>query len=139
MAAISMEGVPDIRVIVFRGVPVMSMTRLPPALARTREPAPGRGRRGIDIDTGLTNHAVLGGKPVPIHPDTNEAVIGRPIPQFARALEIAVRASDVRGSATSARRRRRRAPRSVILELNARPGLAIQVANRMGLVPRLQR
>ena len=44
---ISYEGVPDIRVIVFRGVPVMAMVRLPTrSLARQGEPAPGRGRRG---------------------------------------------------------------------------------------------
>jgi glutathione synthase/RimK-type ligase-like ATP-grasp enzyme len=65
-------------------------------------------------------------------------VIGRPIPQFARALEIAVRASDqteLGYVGADVVVDAHHGP--LILELNARPGLAIQVANRMGLVPRL--
>lgn len=139
LAAISMEGVPDVRVIVYRGVPVMSMTRLPTRRSRGRANLhQGAVGAGIEIDTGLTNYAVLDGKPVPLHPDTQEAVIGRPIPQFARALEIAVRASDqteLGYVGADVVVDAHHGP--LILELNARPGLAIQVANRMGLVPRL--
>jgi hypothetical protein len=65
-------------------------------------------------------------------------VIGRKIPSFARALEIAVAAADETGlgylgadvvvDALGG---------PMILELNARPGLTIQVANHAGLRPRL--
>jgi hypothetical protein len=82
---------------------------------------------------------VLDGKPVPVHPDTQEPVIGRAIPEFARALEIAVRASDetqLGYVGADVVIDAHHGP--LILELNARPGLAIQVANRMGLVPRLE-
>ncbi|MGH2898758.1 MAG: sugar-transfer associated ATP-grasp domain-containing protein, partial [Solirubrobacteraceae bacterium] len=96
LAAIATEGVPDVRVIVYRGVPVMSMTRLPTRHSRGRANLhQGAVGAGIELDTGKTNHAVLFGKPVPTHPDTQEPVIDRQIPEFARALEIAVRASDV--------------------------------------------
>lgn len=139
LAAIATEGVPDVRVIVYRGVPVMSMTRLPTRHSRGRANLhQGAVGAGIELDTGRTNHAVLFGKPVPTHPDTQEAVIDRPIPEFARALEIAVRASDVTelgyvGADVVVDAHHG----PLILELNARPGLAIQIANRTGLVPRL--
>jgi len=140
LAAITAEGVPDVRVIVYRGVPVMSMTRLPTRRSRGRANLhQGAVGAGIDIDTGRTNHAVLDGKPVPVHPDTHEPVIGREIPEFARALEIAVRASDetqLGYVGADVVIDAHHGP--LILELNARPGLAIQIANRMGLVPRLE-
>ena len=139
LATIATEGVPDVRVIVYRGVPVMSMTRLPTRHSRGRANLhQGAVGAGIELDTGRTNHAVFFGKPVPTHPDTQEPVIDRPIPEFARALEIAVRATDVTelgyvGADVVVDAHHG----PLILELNARPGLAIQIANRMGLVPRL--
>ncbi len=139
LAAIATEGVPDVRVIVYRGVPVMSMTRLPTRRARGRANLhQGAVGAGIEIDTGRTNHAVYDGKPVPVHPDTLQQVVGREIPEFARALEIAVRASDqtqLGYVGADVVIDANHGP--LILELNARPGLAIQVANRMGLLPRL--
>jgi len=140
LVAITSEGVPDVRVIVYRGVPVMSMTRLPTQRSRGRANLhQGAVGAGIEIDTGCTNHAVLDGKPVPVHPDTQEPVIGRAIPEWTRALEIAVRASDQTGLGyvgADVVIDANHGP--LILELNARPGLAIQVANRMGLLPRLE-
>lgn len=140
LAAITSEGVPDVRVVVYRGVPAMSMTRLPTRRSRGRANLhQGAVGAGIEIDTGRTNHAVLEGRPVPVHPDTLEPVIGRAIPEFARALEISVRASDqteLGYIGADVVIDAHHGP--LILELNARPGLAIQVANRMGLVPRLE-
>jgi len=139
LAAIATEGVPDVRVIVYRGVPVMSMTRLPTHRARGRANLhQGAVGAGIELDTGRTNHAVCDGKPVPVHPDTLQQVVGREIPDFARALEIAVRASDqteLGYVGADVVIDANHGP--LVLELNARPGLAIQVANRMGLLPRL--
>lgn len=140
LVAITSEGVPDVRVVVYRGVPVMSMTRLPTQRSRGRANLhQGAVGAGIEIDTGRTNHAVLDGKPVPVHPDTQEPVIGREIPSWSRVLEIAVRASDQTGLGyvgADVVIDANHGP--LILELNARPGLAIQVANRMGLLPRLE-
>jgi alpha-L-glutamate ligase-like protein len=139
LAAIATEGVPDVRVIVYRGVPVMTMTRLPTHRARGRANLhQGAVGAGIEIDTGRTNHAVCDGNVIPVHPDTQQPVIGREIPEFARALEIAVRASDqteLGYVGADVVIDANHGP--LILELNARPGLAIQVANRMGLLPRL--
>jgi alpha-L-glutamate ligase-like protein len=139
LAAVTSEGVPDVRVIVYRGVPVMSMTRLPTHRSRGRANLhQGAVGAGVDLDSGVINYAVCDGRPVPVHPDTQESVLGRGVPEFGRALEIAVRASDQTGLGyvgADVVIDARQGP--LVLELNARPGLAIQVANRAGLLPRL--
>lgn len=140
LLSITHDGVPDVRVILYRGVPVMGMTRLPTKAAGGRANLhQGAVGAGIDIDTGLTCHAVLRNVPVKVHPDTKESVVGRAIPQFDRVLEIATRAADESGLGyvgADVVVDARKGP--VILELNARPGLSIQIANRAGLVPRLE-
>jgi len=139
LASISHEGVPDYRVIVFRGIPVMAMARLP-----TKESG-GRANLhhgavgiGIDLATGRSTHAVIHRSPATEHPDTGERVVDRAMPGFDRALEIAVAASDLTGLGYVGADVVVDADRGpMILELNARPGLAIQIANRTGLEPRL--
>jgi alpha-L-glutamate ligase-like protein len=136
---ITCGGVPDVRVIVFRGVPIMAMTRLPTRRSGGRANLhQGAVGAGIDLVNGETVHAVLQDRYVSVHPDTEKVLIGRPIPHFERVLEIAVRATD--GTALGYVGAdivvdAQRGP--VILELNARPGLAVQLANRAGLLPRL--
>jgi alpha-L-glutamate ligase-like protein len=136
---VTTEGVPDIRVIVYRGVPVMAMTRLPTRSSDGRANLhQGAVGVGIDLATGRTVHAVLRNTPVRRHPDTKRPLLDLELPDFADILEIAVRATDVTGlgyvgadivvDAT-------RGP--LVLEMNARPGLAVQIANRTGLEPRL--
>ena len=139
LVRISHDGVPDIRIIVFRGVPVMAMTRLPTKASAGRANLhQGAVGAGIDLTTGRTNFAVIRTTPVDRHPDTHEAVVDFQIPQFAPALRAAIQASDETGlgyvGADIVIDSRYGA---VVLELNARPGLAIQVANRAGLLPRL--
>lgn len=140
MARLAVDGVPDVRVLVYRGIPVMAMTRLPThrsgGRANLHQGAVGA---GIDLTTGRTNHAVLRNRPVELHPDNAERLIGCEIPSFARVLEIAVSATDLAGLGyvgADVVVDARRGP--VILELNARPGLAIQIANQVGLRTRLE-
>ena len=136
---IAYGGVPDVRIVVFRGVPVMAMTRLPTARSGGRANLhQGAVGAGIDIASGRTNHAVIGSVPVEVHPDTNECVIDRAIPLFSQALRTALRAADGTGLGyvgADVVVDAKRGP--VLLELNARPGLAIQIANRAGLLDRL--
>ncbi len=132
-------GVPDIRVIVYRTVPVMSMMRLPThqsgGRANLHQGAIGA---GIDLLSGRTVHAVLRDRPVARHPDTGAPVVGLAVPEFERVLEIALRATDETGLGYVGADVVVDAVRGpVVLELNARPGLAIQIANRAGLRPRL--
>ncbi len=138
--SISFQGVPDIRVILYRGIPVMAMTRLPTRRSGGRANLhQGALAAGVDLSTGRTIHAISGGSPIRRHPDTDTPVLGFTIPHFERVVEIATRATDCTGlgyvgadvviDATKG---------PMILELNARPGLAIQLANRAGLRPRLE-
>lgn len=136
---ISTDGVPDLRFVIFRGIPVMAMTRLPTQRSGGRANLhQGAVGAGVDLVTGRTCSAILASRPIEQHPDSGEPLLDIEIPDFDRALEIAVRATgetglgyvgaDVVIDAT-------RGP--LILELNARPGLAIQTANHRGLLPRL--
>ncbi|NNL87113.1 MAG: alpha-L-glutamate ligase-like protein [Myxococcales bacterium] len=132
-------GVPDLRVIVYRGVPVMAMTRIPTRSSGGRANLhQGAIGIGVDLGTGRTVHAVRHNRTLRRNPDGGELLLGQVIPHFGRALGIAVAATDETGLqyvGADVVVDERFGP--VILELNARPGLSIQVANRAGLLPRL--
>ncbi|HEY8514687.1 MAG TPA: alpha-L-glutamate ligase-like protein [Candidatus Binatia bacterium] len=140
LASAASGGVPDVRVVVYRGVPVMSMVRLPTRASAGRANLhQGAVGAGIDLDSGRTVHAIHGGRPVELHPDTERPVVGLAIPDFATVLRIAVELGTLTGLGyvgVDVVVDPRRGP--VVLEANARPGLAIQLANRAGLVPRLE-
>ncbi len=136
---VSYLGVPDIRIIVFKGVPVMSMIRLPTRSSDGKANLHMGGvGAGIDMRTGITTNAVVGTSPVHEHPDTGSPVVGLTMPHWEAMLDIAARCYEITGlgylgvdlvlDATLG---------PLILEMNARPGLNIQIANAAGLLPRL--
>ena len=136
---VSHEGVPDIRVIVYRGVPVMAMVRLPTRMsggkANLHQGAVGA---GVDMATGTTLSGVLGNEVIDEHPDTGHPIHGIVVPQWDVILEAAARSADITGLGylgVDMVLDRELGP--LMLELNARPGLNIQLANRSGLQPRL--
>jgi alpha-L-glutamate ligase-like protein len=139
-ANLAPAGVPDIRVIVYRGVPVMAMMRLPTRRSGGRANLhQGAIGVGVDLVTGITSHAVMRGAPIRENQDSGEELIGRKIQGLSRVLEIAVAAADETGLGylgADVVIDARSGP--MILELNARPGLTIQLANGAGLRPRLQ-
>jgi alpha-L-glutamate ligase-like protein len=138
-ADVAVGGTPDIRIILYRSVPVMAMVRLP-----TRESG-GRANlhqgaiaAAIHLATGRTFGGVCKSRAVAAHPDTGVSVEGLTVPGWPVLLDAAMKLAeglalgyvgvdfvlDARGG-------------PVVLEANARPGLAIQVAHRAGLRPRL--
>ncbi len=136
----SYEGVPDIRVIVFKGYPIMAMmrlsTRASDGKANLHQGAVGV---GIDIVSGKALHAVQFGKPVSEHPDTQRKLSELQVPNWDNLLLLASQCYDETGLGflgADIVLDVRRGP--LVLELNARPGLAIQIANGCGLKPRLQ-
>lgn len=137
--AISYQGVPDIRVIVFLGVPVMSMVRLPTRTSGGRANLhQGALGAGIDLATGTTLTAVWRNHIVAEHPDTGSPVVGLRIPDWEDLLRLAANCYELTGlgyQGVDIVLDREKGP--LILELNARPGLNIQIANRAGLFPRL--
>lgn len=136
----SYEGVPDIRVIIFRGYPVMAMLRLATkksdGKANLHQGAVGV---GLDIATGRALKAVEHSLPVTHHPDTGYPLDQIEIQNWREWLLIASRCYEMTGLGyigTDLVLDRERGAQ--LLELNARPGLAIQVANGRGLLPRLR-
>ncbi|HXV35809.1 MAG TPA: sugar-transfer associated ATP-grasp domain-containing protein, partial [Myxococcota bacterium] len=139
-ARLVVDGVPDTRVIVYRGVPVMAMMRLPTRLSEGRANLhQGAVGAGVELTTGRLRYAVQRDRQVISSPDTGTVIAGFEIPYFDVVLECAVRATDETGLGyvgADVVVDARYGP--VVLELNARPGLAIQLANRTGLRPRLE-
>ncbi|WP_197038366.1 alpha-L-glutamate ligase-like protein [Billgrantia saliphila] len=133
------EGVPDIRVIIFRGYPVMAMMRLSTAAsdgkANLHQGAVGV---GLDIATGTAVRGVQFDRSRQDHPDTGHELASLRIPDWTNLLKLAAGCYEMTGLGylgTDMVIDRNRGP--MLLELNARPGLAIQMANGEGLRRRL--
>ncbi|MGD2124635.1 MAG: alpha-L-glutamate ligase-like protein [Desulfobacteraceae bacterium] len=139
--AVTYQGVPDIRIIVFMGVPVMAMVRLPTRMSEGRANLhQGAIGAGIDMGSGITLTAVWRNEIVEEHPDTGEHVSGIKIPGWDRLLALASSCYELTGlgyQGVDIVLDRDKGP--LILELNARPGLNIQIANHSGLLQRLKR
>ena len=137
---ISYLGVPDIRIIIFLGVPVMAMVRLPTRMsdgkANLHQGAIGA---GIDIAKGKTLSAVWRNEIISEHPDTGNDVSNIQIPDWNELLSLAAQCYELAGlgyMGVDLVLDKDLGP--MILELNARPGLNIQIANDAGLLPRLK-
>jgi len=133
-------GVPDIRVIVYRGYPVMAMARLPTrrshGKANLHQGAIGV---GVDIGSGITVGGVSDNNAVSIHPDTGAEIAGFQVPYWSRIIAMSANCYEAVGLGylgVDIVLDRDFGP--LILELNARPGLNIQIANRKGLQTRLK-
>ena len=140
-AEVSYQGVPDIRVVVYRGYPAMAMVRLPTRAsdgkANLHQGAVGA---GVDMGTGRTLAGVLNDEIVDEHPDTGALIAGLEIPQWEFILETSAKGLEVTGLGylgVDMVIDRDRGP--LILEMNARPGLNIQIANGAGLADRIAR
>ncbi len=138
---VSLRGTPDIRVLMFQGELVMAMLRLPTAAsdgkANLHQGAVGV---GIDIETGTTRRGVYQDRIVERHPDTGHVLAGRQVPHWESLVEAALRlaaAVDLGYLGIDCVLDRNGGP--LILEVNARPGLAIQIANECGLLGKLRR
>lgn len=137
---VSYQGVPDVRIIVFQGVPVMSMIRLPTRMsdgkANLHQGAIGV---GVDIATGRTLKAVWRNEVIEEHPDTGNSIVGLTIPHWDTMLRLAARSyqlTQLGYQGVDLVLDKNLGP--LLLEINARPGLNIQIANGAGLERRLQ-
>lgn len=139
--SVSYAGVPDIRIIVFLGFPIMAMVRLPTQAsdgkANLHQGAVGA---GVSIGSGRTVAAVLGNKAIEEHPDTGATVLDIEVPSWERLLQIAGGCYEMTGLGyLGVDIVLDVALGPQVLELNARPGLAIQIANQGGLLQRLRK
>lgn len=136
------KGTPDVRVIVFNHIPVMAMLRLP-----TRE-SDGKANLdkgalglGIDLNSGTTTTGIHGkAAKIEFVPGTRLRTSGLKIPFWNRILRYAIeaqQATNLNFATIDFLIDREKGP--VIVELNARPGLSIQLANDDGLRWRLKK
>ncbi len=139
------KGTPDIRILVFRGIPTMAMIRWP-----TRESggkanlSKGAVGSGIDIASGTTTHSLQEDargtiRPIEYVVDTRTRYSGFKIPYWEKMLLYAVRAAKASGlgfAAVDFLIDREHGP--LVVELNARLGLRMQITNQDGLKGRLE-
>jgi alpha-L-glutamate ligase-like protein len=129
------EGLPDIRIIVYKGEPVLAMIRLPTKYscgkANLHQGAVGV---GVDIHSGLTSWAVCMRRFIDSHPDTGMKLRGIHIPRWDKIIAISLGCFESTGIGylgVDVVLDESRGP--MVLELNAHPGLDIQLANKIGL------
>jgi len=140
MARIAVGGTPDVRVILYRHVPVMAMVRLPTIQSEGRANLhQGAAAAAVHLVTGRTFGGVCNNHMITRHPDTGELIGGLEIHGWRDLLAAAMKLSDALEMGyigvdfvIDAK------IGPVVLEANARPGLAIQVAHRSGILPRLR-
>lgn len=137
----SFRGIPDIRIIVYNSVPIMAEMRLP-----TRESG-GKANLhlggigvGIDMGTGVTTTAIHRDRLIEYAPETKLPLSGIQIPEWKEVLRMAINAQQatrIGFLGIDIAIDREKGP--VVLELNVRPGLSIQIANMSPLNERLKR
>jgi alpha-L-glutamate ligase-like protein len=136
---VAYQGIPDIRVVLYRDEPAMAMLRLPTKESNGRANLHQGGiGAGIDLDSGFTHHAVQRNRGVLSHPDTAMPVVGMRVPHWQQVLDMSRRVSQAVGLGyigVDIVVDAEEGP--MLLEANARPGLAIQIANACGLMSRL--
>lgn len=138
---ISYRGVPDIRVIVFKGIPVAAMLRLPTrssdGKANLHQGALGV---GIYLDTGRTGLGISQDRLFDVHPDTGHSIRDVEIPHWQKILELSTQCADIVQMGyigVDIVLDKNLGP--LVLELNARPGLNVQLACGRGLMLNLER
>ena len=137
----SFRGIPDIRIIAYNLVPVMAELRLP------TESSGGKANLhlggigvGIDLGTGVTTTAIHRNHLINYVPNTRHLLSGIKISNWKDILELASSAQKCIGlnlMGIDIAIDRDKGP--MILEINSKPGLSIQIANLAPLSERLKR
>ena len=129
------EGVPDIRIILLNRVPLMGMLRMPTAESNGKANLHQGGLGiGIDMETGKLKEAYDGKNHHTHHPDTGRQITGLTLPAWEELVVMSIEASlhfPLNYLGVDLVIDARKGP--MIMELNVRPGLAIQIANKEGL------
>ncbi|MFQ5908871.1 MAG: sugar-transfer associated ATP-grasp domain-containing protein [Thermoplasmata archaeon] len=134
------KGVPDVRILGLLGHPVMAMLRLPTLESQGKANLHlGAVGVGVELATGTVRFGTWKGEIVSRHPDTGARLTGFEVPFWEQILEIASEAQQLSGlgfAGVDVVLDAQRGP--LVLEVNRRPGLEIQKANGVGLLPRLR-
>lgn len=139
-AAFTESGVPDIRIILLKGHPLMAMLRLPTERSGGKANLHQGGLGiGIEMATGKLTHVFNGKKYLTHHPDNGRVITGKTVPDWtalvSRATAIAAH-FPLQYLGVDLVIDRNKGP--LCMEVNVRPGLAIQLANKQGFKPLLK-
>jgi alpha-L-glutamate ligase-like protein len=136
------DGVADVRVIVFRGYPVMAMTRLP---TRASDGAANLHLGAVGVGLNVADGTPLGAfqqsrdRELDAHPDTGASLTDFRLPNWDGVVETAVEAAAASGlgyTGVDVVLTEGDVPK--VLEVNVRPGLGIQNTTGDGLFRRLE-
>lgn len=140
-------GTPDIRVIVYNKVPIMAMFRIPTEKSKGKANLQqGAIGLGLDLATGITTFGVEGKSEVITRiydygKKKKRKVNGIKIPFWREILETAIgcqrAVSGLGFLGVDIVIDKEKGP--MVLEVNARPGLSIQICNKAGLKARMEK
>jgi alpha-L-glutamate ligase-like protein len=129
------QGVPDFRVIMLHNEPVMAMLRVPTDKSDGKANLHQGGLGiGIDIEKGLLMQAFDGKSYHDLHPDNGKVINGKIIEYWDDIVEVSIltaRLFPLNYLGIDIVLDHKKGP--MIMEINVRPGLAIQLANKKGL------
>lgn len=132
-------GLPDIRIIVFNLVPIVAMLRLPTAESQGKANLHlGAVGLGIDLGTGKTTYGVQRGRFIHRLPNGDRAN-SLILPAWKEILTTAAQCQKVSEIGYLAVDCALTTKGVKVLELNARAGLSVQIANRVFLKSRLEK
>lgn len=129
-------GVPDFRVILLKQAPVMAMLRLPTDRSDGKANLHQGGLGiGVNMEKGTLGMAFDGKDFHPVHPDNQHTILGKKIPYWNTLLELSVATAKAFPAlgylGVDIVLDQHLGP--LIMEINVRPGLGIQMANQQGL------
>ncbi|MEL7020642.1 MAG: sugar-transfer associated ATP-grasp domain-containing protein [Bacteroidota bacterium] len=134
-AEIYPAGVPDFRVILLKGQPLMSMLRVPTDRSDGKANLHQGGLGiGIDMERGCLKAAYDGKIYHDNHPDNNNVILGKKIPYWDELLALSIQTANafpLEYLGIDIVLDKDLGP--MIMEINVRPGLGIQLANKQGL------
>jgi alpha-L-glutamate ligase-like protein len=129
------DGVPDFRIILFKNIPVLGMLRMPTDKSDGKANLHQGGLGiGVCLDRGILTHTYDGAKYSTFHPDSHQTIFGRKVPFWNEMLALSIEASKafpLNYLGVDIVIDQDKGP--LIMEVNVRPGLGIQLANKMGL------
>jgi alpha-L-glutamate ligase-like protein len=129
------EGVPDFRVILLKGKPIISMLRIPTDISEGKANLHQGGLGiGIDMQKGELLQAHDGQNYHDVHPDNGNQIKGKKIPHWEAILEISIKTAahfPLQYLGIDIVIDKDLGP--LIMEINVRPGLGIQLANKIGM------
>ena len=145
--ALTKAGTPDIRIVVYNHVPVMAMFRIPTEKSGGKSNLQqGAIGLGVDLATGITTFGIEGkrGEIYRIYDfgkKKKRKVNGIKIPFWREILETAINCQKAIPSlgfiGVDVVLDKEKGP--MVLEVNARPGLSIQICNKAGLRLRIEK